>query len=252
MIHVVKPFAWICLSFFITFPLSLFAKTVLLSNKFVKLSEAVPDVYGVQRYATANNFLNRPVVGYQHGDIYCTLKAAKALAKVNSNLNKLGYGLLVYDAYRPQRAVDSFIAWSQSAGDQLGKSHYYPSLPKQDLFDLGYLLKKSGHSRGSTIDLTLIPLTKSPTAIQYTTRVLSNGERIPYLDDGSVDMGSSFDLFHPVSHFNSQLITPQQASMRQLLRDNMLAAGFNGIEEEWWHYTLAKEPYPDRYFDFIT
>jgi D-alanyl-D-alanine dipeptidase len=219
---------------------------------FVKLSDIAPDIIQNKRYASAENFLGRKVPGYHQSSIYCTRQAALALNKVNAALKEKGYALVVYDAYRPQRAVNAFLAWSKSKDDQLGKALYYPSLPKQTLFALGYLIEKSGHSRGSTIDLTLIELGKSLKPIHAQTRKLNNDEKIPYLDDNTVDMGSSFDLFHPVSHFNSSLITPEQQRHRRLLNKIMKTHGFVGVAEEWWHYTLINEPYPDTYFDFTT
>ena len=221
-------------------------------NDFVKLSDIVPNIIQSQRYSGSENFLARPVPGYHHRGIYCTRQMALALKKVDASLNKKGYALVVYDAYRPQRAVDAFIVWSKTKGDEAGKAKYYPSLPKNELFELGYLFGKSGHSRGSTIDLTIIPLKQKLKPITVTSRRLKNGEIIPFLDDNTVDMGSSFDLFHPVSHKKTNLITSQQAHMRELLNHAMQANGFMGLNEEWWHYTLRNEPYPDTYFNFTT
>ena len=220
-------------------------------NDFVKLSNVAPNIIQSQRYASSENFLGRPVPGYRQTGIYCTRQAAIALKKVSAALNKQGYALVVYDAYRPQRAVNAFVAWSKATGDQVGKSKYYPSISKNKLFDQGYLLEQSGHSRGSTIDLTIIPLNQALKSVVVSARHLKNGETIPFLDDNTVDMGSSFDLFHPVSHHGSLLITDEQTRMRTLLRETMKTYGFEEIEEEWWHYTLVHEPYPNTYFDFM-
>lgn len=220
-------------------------------DDFVKLSYIDPDIIQSPRYAMSENFLGKPVPGYHHEDIYCTRQAAIALKDVNASLKRKGYTLVVYDAYRPQRAVNAFIVWSKEKHDETEKANYYPTLSKNKLFSLGYLATKSGHSRGSTIDLTLIPTDQALKPIVISHRELKDGERIPFLDDNTVDMGASFDLFHPVSHYDSTLITPEQARMRALLRKEMEAHGFHGIKEEWWHFTLEHEPYPDTYFDFI-
>ena len=221
-------------------------------HTFVKLIEVVPGIIQSQRYAGSENFLGRPVAGYEHNTIYCTRRAALALSKVSFALNKSGYNLVVYDAYRPQRAVDAFIAWSTNTDDQAGKLNYYPTISKSKLFLLGYLSEKSGHSRGSTIDLTLIAHNQSIGPVKVSSRHLVSGEIIPFLDDNTVDMGSSFDLFHPVSHYGRFLVSKEQDRMRALLRETMEAYGFVGVEEEWWHYTYLNEPYPNTYFDFVT
>lgn len=221
-------------------------------NDFVKLRDVDPRIIESQRYAGSENFLGRPVSGYNQVGIYCTKQTALALKKVNSALRRKGYTLVVYDAYRPQRAVNAFVEWSKSKGDKAGKALYYPSIEKNKLFHLHYLLARSGHSRGSTVDLTIIPLKQDVKPITVSYRQLNNSETIPFLDDNTADMGSSFDLFHPVSHYSSQLITKKQAQMRELLHGTMETYGFTGVVEEWWHYTLANEPYPNTYFDFLT
>ena len=217
---------------------------------FVKLSSIAPSIIQNLRYASAENFLGRPVTGYHPTGIVCTLHAAIAIKAANFDLNQAGYQLVVYDAYRPQRAVDEFIAWSKTNDDQAGKLHYYPTIPKSTIFSLGYLAEKSGHSRGSTVDLTLIPKHQALKPIQYSSRTLSNGDIIPFLDDNTVDMGTSFDLLHPASNPDSPLITTQQGHMRQLLTNTMLLHGFRQSPKEWWHFTLNHEPFPDTYFDF--
>lgn len=218
---------------------------------FVKLNDIDPTIIESPRYATSENFLGRIVPGYHpKTGIYCTRATALALKDVQKTVREAGYGLVIYDAYRPQRAVNAFIAWSKTQDDQPEKAHYYPTISKSNLFALGYLREKSGHSRGSTIDLTLIPLNQGLKKISYNTRQLSNDETIPFLDDNTVDMGSSFDLLHPASHHNSPLITSKQTEQRERLRQAMKAHGFQEVDEEWWHYTLIHEPYPSTYFDF--
>lgn len=219
---------------------------------FVALSEITPTIIQSPRYAQAENFLGQPVPGYEGSSgLVCTKKAALALKEVNDSVHQKGYSLVVYDAYRPQRAVDAFFAWSKTEEEVVSKAHYYPTISKRNLFSLGYLAEKSSHSRGSTFDLTLLSIHQPLKPISLSSRLLSNGENIPFLDDNTVDMGASFDLFHPVSHHDSPLITPEQTRMRTLLRDEMRAHGFAEIKEEWWHYTLINEPYPDTYFDVV-
>jgi D-alanyl-D-alanine dipeptidase len=224
--------------------------TLTVAASLVRLTD--PDIIQSHRYAHAENFLGRPVPGYEKmQSFYCTEKAARALRAVNQSVMQKGYRLVVYDAYRPQRAVNAFIAWSQDDKDHIKKSHYYPSIPKQQLFSLGYLAEKSSHSRGSTFDITLIPIHQTLKPITLHQRRLANGEHILFLDDNTVDMGSSFDLFHAVSHHDSPLITQAQAKMRSILRQAMHEYGFAELHEEWWHYTLVDEPYPNDYFDEV-
>lgn len=220
-------------------------------HDFVKLSDIDPSIVQSIRYKSAENFLGRPVLGYRVPEAFMTKPAALALKETNAALRKKGYALVVYDAYRPQRAVNAFVAWSKTKGDEVAKALYYPTVPKAQLFALGYLAEQSGHSRGSTVDVTLVSLTKKLKPITVHTRLLKNGETIPFLDDNTVDMGSSFDLFHSVSRPDSPWITAEESHLRELLSNTMREHGFQGIEEEWWHFTLVKEPYPNTYFDFV-
>lgn len=220
-------------------------------DDFILLNEIDPTIIENTRYATADNFLGTPVDGYAHNKIICTKQAAQQLKKAHDDFKKQGYLLVVYDGYRPQRAVDAFMKWCQISHDQIAKMQYYPTIDKKDLFNVGYLAEKSGHSRGSTFDLTLIPIDQMLKPIVLKHRKLTNGEEIPFLDDNTVDMGASFDLFHEVSHHDSPLVTREHNAMRDLLRETMKRHGFGEYLKEWWHYTLKNEPYPDTYFDFI-
>ncbi len=220
-------------------------------NDFVYLSDVDPSLIQSVRYITHDNFLGCPIDGYQVDKLMATRQAAERLKHVHDELKQHGYLLVVYDAYRPQCAVDHFIKWSQLPHDQSTKLDYYPTVDKKDLFELGYLGKRSSHSRGSTFDLTLINSNSTLKPLTKLQRTLENGEVIPYLDDNTVDMGSSFDLFHEVSHHDSILVNAKQNSMRELLRNTMSKHGFKEYDKEWWHYTLIDEPHPDTYFDFI-
>jgi len=204
------------------------------------------------RYFGANNFLGRPVAGYEAGECILTDLAAEALVLVQEAVNTLGYSLKVYDCYRPQRAVDDFVQWAADPRDELMRSSFYPEVPKGELFARGYIAERSGHSRGSTVDLTLVPLgtvvpVADPLARAYDCRV-SQGERFP---DNSIDMGTGYDCFDLRSHTDDIGVGAQVLQRRHLLRNLMEAAGFTNYEQEWWHYTLNDEPFPDQYFDFL-
>jgi len=221
---------------------------------FVYLHEIDPTILTSLRYHSNENFMGTPVDGYKKSVVIVTKQAADALKKAHDEFKKDGYRLVVYDAYRPQRAVDHFIRWSNDVKDQIKKSDYYPRVNKADVFELGYVAKRSGHSRGSTIDLTLIKEGQELYAIEVTKRTLLDGYIITFLDDGTVDMGSSFDLFDVASHFENNLIAEEFKKMRMYLKNIMEKHGFKSITDEWWHFTLKNEPFPankdDSYFDF--
>jgi zinc D-Ala-D-Ala dipeptidase len=221
-----------------------------LPQGFVYLTDTDPTIIESVRYYKSDNFMGRPVPGYNKNRIIMTEQAAQALKKVNASMNKMGFKLVVYDAYRPQTAVNAFIEWAKHPEDINAKMLYYPTLQKNEIFEEGYISPKSQHTRGSTVDLTIIEIDKTLKPIQIQDRRLSNHETIPFLDDNTVDMGASFDLFHRVSHHKTILITPEQQANRDLLRSEMEAAGFQAYDTEWWHYLLKNEPFPDVYFDF--
>lgn len=197
-------------------------------DAFVALRSLIPNLVVELRYLGSNNFLGRPVEGYQDNVVYMTEPAARALKAVQDHLAAQGLGLKVFDAYRPQRAVNDFVQWAADSKDMLMKQQYYPSLNKDELFPQGYIAERSGHSRGSTVDLTLVRLA----------------------DSQEVDMGSPYDFFDPVSWPSDTSITAQQQANRLILREAMLANGFRPLDTEWWHFTLEGEPYTDVYFDF--
>jgi D-alanyl-D-alanine dipeptidase len=221
-----------------------------LPSGFVYLSDIDHTIIQNLRYFTEENFVGERVNGYKSNKVILTSEAAEALSHVQKELLKKGYSLVVYDAYRPERAVKHFISWGRDLADQKEKQKYYPKINKNDCFKFGYIASRSSHSRGSTVDVTIIKLNNSLENIKVTNRNLTNGETIPYLDDGTVDMGSSFDLFHEASHHNSNIIENKFLKQRNWLREIMKKNGFNDYPEEWWHYTLSKEPFPDTYFDF--
>ena len=195
---------------------------------FAYLHEAIPNLIIDVRYFSDDNFVGARVDGYRDAVILLSRPAADALAGVQQELNQRGLGVKVFDAYRPQKAVDHFLRWSEDPSDTKTKDRYYPELPKGRLFELGYIARKSGHTRGSTLDLTLVDL--------------FSGEEL--------DMGSPWDFFGEISHHDSPLVDDTATANRNLLRDVMVRHGFLPYANEWWHYTLADEPYPDTYFDF--
>lgn len=219
-------------------------------HDFVFLQEIDATIIESARYAMHENFTGRPVTGYSTGNIVATRQAASRLKQVNAKLTQQGYTLVVYDGYRPQRSVEAFIRWSRDVEDQLAKRYYYPTINKKDIFDLGYIAERSGHSRGSTVDITIIQSSMSLKTVTKSNRELRNGEMIPFLDDNTVNMGSSFDLFHEVSHHDSPLVDEQHSTPRNFLCNTMKEHGFKEYAKEWWHYTLIDEPYPNTYFDF--
>jgi D-alanyl-D-alanine dipeptidase len=223
-----------------------------LPDGFVFITDVDPTIIESMRYATEQNFLGRVVPGYSADQrIACTKQAAEALKAAHELLKKQGYTLVIYDAYRPQRSVDAFVKWADDLNDAKAKPLYYPSIDKENLFKLQYIAKKSSHTRGSSFDLSIIKTGEQVKPVEVSTRKLADGTPIPFLDDNTIDMGSSFDLFHPASHHDSALVSDEQTKLRNMLRDIMKAQGFKEYKEEWWHYILANEPYPDTYFDFI-
>jgi len=195
---------------------------------FVYLDEAVPEALFEVRYAGPENFVGTRVDGYEAGRAIATRQAAEALRRAALVLRPFGLGLKVFDAYRPQQAVDHFVRWAADHGDQRRKAEYYPQVDKENLFRDGYIAKRSGHSRGSTVDVTLFSL-----------------------EDGSeLDMGTSFDFFGPQSAPAFTGVPAQARANRALLQRVMVESGFRPLKEEWWHFTLVEEPFPGTYFDF--
>ncbi|WP_059005738.1 D-Ala-D-Ala dipeptidase VanX [Streptomyces specialis] len=197
-------------------------------DDFVYVDERVPGIRWDAKYATWDNFTGKPVDGYLANRIVGTTALCAALEKVRDKARSLGLGVLLWDGYRPQRAVDCFLRWSEQPEDGRTKSRHYPNIDRAAMFDQGYVAAKSGHSRGSTVDLTLYSL--------------ATGELAP--------MGGGHDLMDVLSHHGAQGITRAEAENRQTLRTLMESCGFASYECEWWHYTLRGEPYPDTYFDF--
>ena len=194
------------------------------------------------RYAGKLNFVGRPIEGYERATVILTAAAAQALASVQAALKKLSYGqwtLKVYDGYRPQRALDDFWRWGQDVADQKMKAEFYPDVADKLTLFQGYIAKRSGHSRGSTVDVTIE---------QDDSEALARDAE--GLCDTCVDMGSPFDLFDSRSHYGSEKISEEAQKNRKYLRELMMAHGFVPYEKEWWHFSLKDEPFPNTYFDF--
>ncbi|MCR5776807.1 MAG: M15 family metallopeptidase [Lachnospiraceae bacterium] len=195
---------------------------------FVVLADFVPDIVQEIRYHSTYNFIGSRIDGYEDPCALLTKEAARALKSVSNELIVQGYRLKVFDAYRPACAVKHFVLWGIEDQDIRMKQYFYPELEKQELFAKGYIAKQSSHSRGSTVDLTLLDM--------------KTGKE--------VDMGGPFDLFSEVSHPDYKGITDTQYENRMILQNVMVRNGFNTLDCEWWHFTLKDEPYPETYFEF--
>jgi zinc D-Ala-D-Ala dipeptidase len=220
--------------------------------EFVALRDVDPTIIQEMRYITPHNFTGAPVDGYRKAMCILTRPAAEALHRAQLRLLPHGYALKVYDCYLPQRAVDDFVSWAQDLDDQAMKAEFYPLVDKTRLFADGYIAEKSGHSRGSTMDLTVVRLPAAPTRAYRPGEPLTPcyGPRAERFPDNSFDMGTGFDCFDPLAHTLDPRVQGAQLANRLLLKNAMEAQGFTNLPEEWWHYTLSGEPFPATYFDF--
>lgn len=199
-----------------------------LPEGFVYIDEIIEDCIVDAKYAGTDNFLGRPVAGYDAPLVVMAREAALGLQKAADMLRPKGYLLKIFDAYRPQTAVDDFLRWGSELEDDRRKPVQYPRVAKADMFTLGYIAARSGHTRGSAVDLTLVDAQTMQ----------------------ELDMGSIFDFMDERSHHGAPGLSPLQEANRRLLRETMLACGFTDYKCEWWHYRINPEPYPDTYFDF--
>ena len=197
-------------------------------DEFVYITDIIPQISIDLRYHSNKNFMGRKIEGYHSNKAIATKDAVTALKKVQDELQPMGMSLQIFDAYRPQQAVNHFFNWAKDLSDTLNKSQYYPKVPKSELFERGYIAERSGHTRGSTFDLTIINR--------------DTGEEL--------DMGTPWDFFGVKSWPNDSSIMPAQKEHRQLLRQVMVTHGFKPYDREWWHFTLENEPFPETYFDF--
>ena len=200
----------------------------ILKKGFSYLSEVDGSIQQELRYFSINNFIGKKIDGYNKNTIIISNAAANALKKVQAELKQMGLSLKVYDAYRPQQSVDHFVRWAKKLNDTLMKQSYYPTIRKSDLFKLGFIASKSGHTRGSSVDLSIV-------------EIKTNKE---------IDMGSSYDFFGATSHSFHKKLSSRQEKNRMLLRNIMIKNGFKPYDKEWWHFTLIDEPFPNTYFNF--
>ena len=212
------------------------------SSQFVNITDVIPDVILEIRYYSTYNFVGARIDGYEEPVALMTKIAADSLRAVSDDLRHHGYRLKIYDAYRPQRGVDHFLRWAKDPNDTITKAYFYPNLTKKQVFDGEYVAEKSGHSRGSTVDLTLVDM--------------KTGKEL--------DMGGTFDWFGPESHPDygggnpetldfvqtDSAFTSVQFYNRMVLRTAMMRHGFLPLDNEWWHFRLDNEPFPDTYFNF--
>ena len=215
-----------CFFLFLFIGIKMFSQ---LPKGFVYVEQVIPNLEVELRYYSDNNFVGKRIAGYESDTLILTYEATVALKKVQEELQQRNLSLKIYDGYRPRRAVNHFILWARDLNDTINKKYFYPNVAKADLFKEEYIASRSGHSKGSTVDLTIVDtVTKIP-----------------------LDMGSSYDFFGYESWVNYKAISPIQKANRQLLQQIMLKYGFRNYPKEWWHFTLKKEPFPETYFDFV-
>lgn len=202
-----------------------------LPEGFVYVDTVIHDLVIDLQYSTEDNFVGERIDGYLQAQCILTHSAAEALGRVQKDLKPFGLGLKIFDAYRPQRAVDHFVRWSEKPDDTRTKAVFYPDIDKSRLIADGYIASRSSHSRGSTVDVTIVSI-------------------LPHEAGEALDMGTHFDYFGPESWPQHNGINPGQRAQRLLLRLLMTRHGFTPYPEEWWHFTLTDEPFPDTYFDF--
>ena len=227
-------------------------------QEFVVLQDIAPSILDDIPYITPHNFTGDPVDGYWEPLCILTRPAAEALSRAQQDFLEDGYSLKVYDCYRPQRAVDDFVGWAENLADQRMKAEFYPRVDKSVLFADGYIAERSGHSRGSTLDVTLVPLAAAAGAApsRLPSRPLVDCAALQALrfPDDSIDMGTGFDCFDTLANTADPRVGGDQAKNRLLLVEGLQRQGFVNYDKEWWHFTYAPagigEPYPDTYFDF--
>lgn len=217
----------------------------------IPLSQVNPSIQQDIRYYTRNNFVGSRIDGYMQAVCLLSQPAAVALSSAQDDALGMGYSLKVYDCYRPQRGVNHFERWADDQSDLLMQARFYPAIDKSQLFELGYIARRSGHSRGSTIDLTLVPIASQipqiyDALITDTDCRAPQNERVP---DNSLDMGTEYDCFDDLAHTANPNVSEAARANRMQLKSIMENAGFVNYSREWWHYRLRDEPFPDRYFD---
>jgi len=216
---------------------------------FVYLRDVDPTIQQDMRYAGANNFTGQRVPGYDAPECVLVRQAAEALKAVQADLHPKGLSLRVYDCYRPARSVAAFLAWAKRQDDAQAKAYYYPRLDKTALFP-DYIATRSGHSRGATVDVTLVPLNTPMQTPASETQAPCTAPQSTLAPDGSLAMGTSFDCFDVKANTAASGLSDEEDGNRATLSASMRSQGFQNYPLEWWHYTLVPEPYPDSIFDF--
>ncbi|MCD6045682.1 MAG: D-alanyl-D-alanine dipeptidase [Gammaproteobacteria bacterium] len=218
---------------------------------FVNAQQVIPQLQTDIRYASEHNFVGRKIKGYEEPVCVLTQQAANALKTVETQLLARGLTLKAYDCYRPHTAVNDFIQWASEANNVAMRAEFYPTINKAELFKKGYIAYQSGHSRGSSIDLTIVPVNSQIPAYNPTAkRAACTATQQERFSDNSLDFGTGYDCFSPMSHPDYPYLPAEARKNRALLRALMRQAGFKPLYTEWWHFTLINEPYPNTYFDF--
>lgn len=224
-----------------------------ISEGFVDMTEVIPSAILDVRYFGPHNFVGDRVDGYNAPKCYLTRQAAAALKNVQDELSNFSLSIKIYDCYRPQRAVNHFVRWAKEIDNTKTKKEFYPTVDKKNLFRDGYIAEKSSHSRGSTVDLTIVPV-PVPQQERYVPGQSLYECYLPVeqrFGDNGIDMGTGFDCFHELSHPENKKVGLQQRTNRMLLKTLMERHGFSNYDKEWWHFTLKSEPFSDKYFDFV-
>lgn len=219
-------------------------------EEFVAVRDVDPTIIEEVRYAGSHNFVGERVPGYREPMCILTRDTAEALHAAQQELLRRGYSLKVYDCFRPQRAVDHFVEWAGRLDDQRMKAEFYPRVDKSTLFEDGYIAERSGHSRGSTVDLTLVELPAHPQRPYVPGEPLEpcyGADRFP---DNGIDMATGYDCFDALAHTDDPRVTGEARENRQLLKTTLESVGLENYPNEWWHYTLVDEPFPETHFDF--
>lgn len=220
-------------------------------QNFIDIKQLIPEIQVDIRYFSNHNFVGRKINGYEKPICLLTKPTALSLKEAEQQLLTLGLTFKVYDCYRPQRAVNDFANWATQINNTTMRTEFYPTVDKKNLFKDGYIAYQSGHSRGSTIDLTIVPLnSKVPAYNPKLKQVDCTAPGQKRSLDNSLDFGTGFDCFSPLAHPDYQELLPQVKANRLLLQTIMKQAGFKPLDTEWWHFTLVNEPYPNTYFDF--
>jgi len=220
-------------------------------GNFVNIKKIIPSIQVDARYYSKHNFVGKRINGYKAPVCLLTKQAAVALKKVQDKLKPMHLSLKTYDCYRPQRAVDNFASWAKKLQNTKMKREFYPGVNKVHLFEQGYIAYHSGHSRGSTFDVTIVPSNSIiPTYDEHVPQVACTQKKSLRTPDNSLDFGTGFDCFSPKSHPDYKKLPAQSKANRLLLRRLMINAGFKPLKTEWWHFTLKNEPYPNTYFNF--